>query len=216
MPNPWADERSKTGEAPGPIVGRLASQHRYAVTDSPDASMPGYGDGFSPELRVGSEGTTPDDIRVGRREPPLHSPAPEHHKRRGRDELRRESDEVMIATGWGIQQSKPGIGVIPEQVQERLPVRPTATIGQNTYLNTTPKHIPRRVRDALDESAVEHLSMADHRRAYEIYGMRPQGGMGRNTYRLDPQPWDSDLYDPPQAADFPSRAFGGNKTYRLG
>lgn len=41
-----------------------------------------------------------------------------------------------------------------------------------------------------------HLSMADHRRDYEILGVNPQRTM-RNTYRLDPSPWDEDMVDMP-------------------
>jgi hypothetical protein len=215
MTNRRGVDRSRSGEAPGPVLGRFAAQQRYAVPDIPESTVPGYGEGFSPELRVGSEGTTPDDIRVGRREPPLHSPTPLHYLRRGSDELRRTSDEYTLATGWAIRQSKPNISPIPEQIQDIRPRRPTAVLGPNTYVNRVPKHIPRNVADAIGPGAVRHISMADHRRDYPIYGMRPQGGVGRNTYRLDPRPWDEDLYNPPQQTDFPSRAFGGNKTHRL-
>lgn len=41
-----------------------------------------------------------------------------------------------------------------------------------------------------------HFSMADHRRKYEILGMRPASGR-RNTYRMEPTPWDTDIVDLP-------------------
>ena len=42
----------------------------------------------------------------------------------------------------------------------------------------------------------QHFSMADHRRNYEILGMRPVQTR-RNTYRLEPVPWDIDVVDLP-------------------
>lgn len=39
-----------------------------------------------------------------------------------------------------------------------------------------------------------HFSMADHRREYEILGMEPVTKR-RNTQRLDPAPWDTDVTD---------------------
>jgi hypothetical protein len=45
-----------------------------------------------------------------------------------------------------------------------------------------------------------HFSMADHRRNYEIYGMRPVSSR-RNTYRIEPTPWDIDVVDMPPAAN---------------
>src|SRR3546814_10876093 len=42
----------------------------------------------------------------------------------------------------------------------------------------------------------QHFSMADHRREYPILGIKPNH-LRRNTYRLDPSPWDADLIDVP-------------------
>lgn len=65
-----------------------------------------------------------------------------------------------------------------------------------------------------------HFSMADHRREYDILGMAPQR-TGRNTYRLEPTPWDEHVTDLPpsysqvegriQSVDVP----GANRSYRL-
>lgn len=41
-----------------------------------------------------------------------------------------------------------------------------------------------------------HFSMADHRRDYEIGGMAPAASR-RNTYRLEPSPWDANNVDMP-------------------
>lgn len=42
----------------------------------------------------------------------------------------------------------------------------------------------------------QHFSMADHRRNYEIGGMAPAYSR-RNTYRIEPTPWDTDVVDIP-------------------
>jgi hypothetical protein len=43
-----------------------------------------------------------------------------------------------------------------------------------------------------------HFSMADHRRNYDILGMTPPM-IRRNTFRIEPSPWDTDIVDlPPQ------------------
>lgn len=40
----------------------------------------------------------------------------------------------------------------------------------------------------------QHFSMADHRRNYPILGMNPTP-VRRNTYRIDPAPWDTNIVD---------------------
>lgn len=50
-----------------------------------------------------------------------------------------------------------------------------------------------------------HFSMADHRRSYEAVGTMPVRS-GRNTFRLEPTPWDTDVVDMPASVgpDTPS------------
>lgn len=209
--NSYALRPPAPGEAPGATTGAYA-RPAYAVSD--DDSVPGYGEGFSPSLGEASEGHSPDEIRIGKREPLFGGPTAHNiHLRRGMDNLERRSDEIQTSTGWKVHQEKPVPGVNPLHTQDPLPTRPTATMGQNTYLFMRPWERP--------ESTGEHLSMADHRRKYEIYGMRPQGGVGVNTYRLDPKPWDANLhYNPvPTETESGARAvagIGGNRSYRLG
>jgi hypothetical protein len=45
-----------------------------------------------------------------------------------------------------------------------------------------------------------HFSMADHRREYEPVGMAPVHS-ARNTYRIEPTPWDTDIVDLPPQTD---------------
>jgi len=48
--------------------------------------------------------------------------------------------------------------------------------------------------------------MADHRRNYEIGGMQPATSR-RNTFRIEPTPWDTDIVDmPPNVAPVAAQA----------
>lgn len=66
----------------------------------------------------------------------------------------------------------------------------------------------------------DHFSMADHRRNYEIMGMEPVH-RSRNTYRLDPVPWDEELVDGPTNSPGYSQPINyettttGTRSYRL-
>lgn len=209
--NLYANLPPTPGEAPGPTRGAYA-RPSFAVPD--DNSIPGLEEGFSPALGDSSEGMMPDEIRTGKREPVFGGPhATDMDTLARRDNIARRSDEFAVSTGWNVKQEKPVIGVIPEQVQDILPSRPSASRGQNTYLFMRPWERPF--------STGEHFSLADHRRKYEIWGMRPQGGVGVNTYRLDPKPWDNNLHynpvpvEPENQTQFPSGSIAGNRSYRL-
>ena len=209
--NLYTQRPTAPGEAPGATRGAYA-RPAYAVSD--DASIPGIEEGFSPALGDASEGMMPDEIRTGKREPIFGGPRAQEMDTIARvDNLQRRTDEVQISTGWNVRQEKPMLAVIPLQAQDIGPSRPSASRGQNTYLFMRPWERPF--------STGEHLSMADHRRKYEIYGMRPQGGVGVNTYRLDPKPWDQNLHynpvsvEPENQTQFPSGSVAGNRSYRL-
>lgn len=208
--NTYSRYSTNPGEAPGATHGAFA---RPAFARPEDNELVGSDEGFSPQLGPASEGNMPDDIRIGKREPLFGGPhANDIHLVRGHDNLDRRADETQVSTGWTVKQSKPEIGVIPDQVQDIQPTRPSAHMGQNGYLFMRPWERP--------ESTGEHLSMADHRRKYEIYGMAPRGGVGVNTYRLDPKPWDTNLhYNPvpiePENAPHTIGSIAGNRSYRL-
>lgn len=190
---------------------------RYAVPDIPETTDPEYLDGFSPSLAAGgsSDGTMlPDDIRVGLREPPPGD-ANDHKYNaiRSAEKLARHSVETTV-TGWKIRQERPVPGTFPDQIQEKAPTRWTADQSPLGYQFTRPWHIPRNVADALGEDAVLHFSLADHRRTTVILGMKPQGGVGTNTYRGSMRPWDEELIATPQ---FPTGSvFNGAQSHRAG
>jgi hypothetical protein len=192
---------------------------RFAV---PDHTVEGYGEEAYPALRVGSEGTTPDDIRVGRREPPPNAFVDIWPKPGEADRQHRQSDETTAAL-WKVRQEKPPAPSVPEWTQERMPIRPTATNAPMAYAFTRYWHIPRNVEEiygpgSMDERGTlrRHFSLADHRRRYQILTQVPRGKTGVNTYRKDPGPWDSRLYNSPVAPAQGTgyNAIAGNRSYR--
>lgn len=218
----------RDGEAPGALEGWRSSP-RFAVRDAPDADTPGWSEEAYPALRVGSEGTIPDDIRIGKREPPPNAfvdiwPKPGEANREWR-----QKDEVGHYTGWQVRQedAQPAPPRVPEWTQDIPPSRPTADQSPTVSFFTRYWHIPRNVEDIYGPGAESqpgllrrHGSLADHRRKYAIMTQVPRGKMGVNTYRKDPQPWDETLYNTPVPAP-PSQGTGfaaiaGNRTYRRG
>lgn len=212
----------RDGEAPGPIAGWRQSP-RFAARD---CDLPGYGEEAYPALRVGSEGTTPDDIRVGRREPPPNAFVDIWPKPGEADRQHRQSDEKNVEN-YKVRQQKAPAPQVPLWQQERMPTRPTATNAPMAYGFTRYWHIPRNVEDIYGEGAESapgakrrHFSLADHRRRYAILTQVPRGKVGVNTYRKDPGPWDSRLYNgpvqalPPQGSGY--NGIAGNRSYRSG
>lgn len=196
------------GEPVRPHLGsRLTAQAAYVPNDMPIDDLQ---DGFSPTLQVGPT-TVPDDIRVGARKPPLHSPDPQWYIRRGRDELARKSVERTVSTGWRIVQTRDAVPMSVPESRDYPATRGTAIMGPNTYLFTRPWPTPPAFTG-------EHFTLADHRRMNEIMGQKPQGRTGVNTYRRDPEPWDSGLYPMPPV-ESPGTAYAatrlsGNRSYR--
>lgn len=81
-------------------------------------------------------------------------------------------------------------------------IRWTGKLSPSTYLFTRPFGQYNRTHGADPATGVarylngDHFSMADHRRKYEILGMQPPPSR-RNTFRLEPGPWDVDIVDMP-------------------
>jgi hypothetical protein len=216
--NPYARPVPRTdGSAPNPSGEyQWGGPGRYSVPDVPESTNPEYELGGAQGLAVGGSPTgTPDDIRINRREPPEGDPNnAAYNRRRFSDFFRRHSDEVStVANEIHIQQQKVPGGQNPLWTQERLPTRPTASMHPAGYMFRRPEHRPRPITEVSNDpdNAVLHVSLADHRRNYEIMIQKPQGGVGRNTYRPPIRPWDEDLYTPPPAANLSpgSGIFGG-------
>lgn len=218
--NPYAvpTAAQRNGTAP-PNASVWGGNGRYAVKDVPESTDPDYTVGFSPQLKAGgsSDGSAlPDDIRIGTRKTPIPNRNwndPGFQAQRDAEFLKRHSVEQWTK-GWEVRQQKVPTPNVPIWTQERMPIRPTATMAPMGTLFQRPWHIPRNVKDALGEDAVTHFSLADHKRRYQIMGMKPQGRLGVNTYRAQPRPWDETLYTPPPAGQAPS-SVAGNRAWRL-
>lgn len=221
--NPYSEAETNAGEAPDPTSRyRPSGSFRYAVPSPPDSSDPDYTLGFSSELENGGSPdgkALPSDIRIGTREEPENDPNNKAYtSRRYADQNFQYNQQEMTSTGWKVQQQKVPAGQNPMWTQERLPVRLTADSSPMGTFFKRYWHIPRNIKDALGPDAVTHFSMADHRRAYEIMGQKPQGRLGVNTYRASPRPWDESLYVVPEDQNIAggnNGSYAGNRAHRL-
>lgn len=207
-------------QVPNPSgVYRLGGYGPYAVPDVPETTDPEFTVGFSPELRVSPDGSAlPDDIRIGHRKPPPNDPNDKSYTALRDAEKAHRLTAEDTTTSWNVQQHKVAGGQNPLWEQERAPIRPSATRSPLGYLHQRPWHIPRNIKDAIGEDATAHFSLADHRRAFQIYGMAPRGGVGVNTYRMDPKPWDTNLVQrttPVETGEPLKNLVGGNRAHRL-
>lgn len=195
-------------------------EQEYTEYADPTGDAP-YTDtfGWAPALRLDVD-TIPDTRRLGTAPRYDFSPDPvrppeEFYGRRDANTKSRESVTEQQATGWqetksGFGQPDPSAGAMRFAPNPRsIPPaesRITQLLSPANYSFVRPfmQGLPKM--GARDLNGV-HFSMADHRRNYEILGMAPQrkpGSGSRNTYRLEPQPWDTGIVDmPPTNMDQP-------------
>lgn len=212
----------RPGAAPDPSGKfRWGGPGRYSVPDIPDSTDPEYLEGYSPALASAGayDGTlVGDNIRTGQRKPPPNDSNNKEYRDKQYQEFKyRHSVEELTLGNWPEQQVRPYTPKIPDQVDEKAPIRPTATMAPVDNLMRRPWNIPRNAADAIGPNVELHLSMADHRRAYDIYMMQPRGGIGVNTIRSTPQPWDANLYVAPEASNEHNAGVfgGGNRRFGL-
>jgi hypothetical protein len=158
--------------------------------------------------------------RVDYRPDPVRPADEGFYAQRDADEAKRHSVEEIDANGWtenkGIKPGdqrwapNPRLKTVPES-------RVTQQMAPRSYSFTRPfdQHSARTLNGL-------HFSMADHRRNYEILGMAP-ARRARNTYRIEPTPWDVDIVDmPPPREPATSAVLQGvelpesSRAYRLG
>jgi len=183
--------------------------------------------GWGPKTRIGVDGT-PDAMReltfpVREFRPDgSGSPVP-FYQSRDADEKQRESVTDQDANGWDEKKSRYAPGPDPRW-NPPAETRWTERLSPRSYSFTRPFDQGAKGNGARTLNGV-HFSMADHRRNYPILGMAPVRN-ARNTYRIDPAPWDADMYDVPpessygpvvngriEAVDVPGDY--GNRSYRL-
>lgn len=232
--NPWANNDPNTNYGTAPDYAEAVTS-RYAVpTPGSRSDDSPYNDefGWAPHMRK-VPGNTPDPYRLGQAPLVQHYPtpgdAPEgYYSTVDADKKSRHSAEFQDADGW--DETKYGFG-LPDPAagshrwadnpRSRPPAEPrvTSKLSPSRYLFTrpfgtgTPK-IGAKLFNGL------HFSMADHSRNYEILGMRPATSR-RNTYRIEPTPWDNEVVDMPVESDAPQMTIAaldvpyGSRSWRL-
>jgi hypothetical protein len=181
--------------------------------------------GWTGQLKIGQQ-STPDAQREERARgqwfyPRGHEEEPgPFYDSRDADDKARHKVEYQDADGFTIQKNwKPVNRNNPRETpppESRL----TSNMSPRSYTFMRPFDQFNRDYANVEIGSARHLngqhfSMADHRREYPILGIKPNNNR-RNTYRLDPTPWDSDIVDVPQdvTPDVPqARITSGNVPY---
>lgn len=224
--NPFAAREQKTEntqraetpvyEAPAYVVPQTGA---YGVPSINEGSP--YNDefGWGPKLRT-SATETPSAQRlqqIPRRDfrPNPVRPPQEFWEPIDRDRRNRHSVETVDADGWTELKGEKRAARDPREIPPPEN-RPTMKMAPRTYSFTRPfdQTIAREFNGM-------HFSMADHRRNYEILGMAPIR-TSRNTFRIEPVPWDQDIVDlPPHSSYTPDARLRGsevpaaNRSWRL-
>lgn len=214
--NAFTNEQTPTE---GPPVYYTGPAPRYAApslnADAPYVDNPGDGwasPATSDKTRLMTQPTV-DFL------PNPRGPRGDFYAPMDRDVALRHSVETVDADGWTEQKGTSGkpTAIDPRRVPPPE-TRPTMKMAPRSYFFTRPFDTGyARLLNGL------HFSMADHRRKYEILGMQPVR-TARNTFRIEPAPWDANAVDVPpdvqpvttagrvQAIDIPP---SGNRGWRL-
>lgn len=213
--NPWATSKTDSATALPTTPQQVTSAYAVPATSAGDAYIKEFG--WAPKL---APRTSAQETPSAQREMTIpiyeRQSNPQSPSDRGglwdvlqRDRAHRIAVQAVAetSTGW---QSDPGIkggdARWADNPRHHPPGEPriTSRLGQNTFsyvryfdqLNRTHAGDPptgsKRTFNGM------HFSMADHRRNYQILGMQPPRSR-RNTYRLDPTPWDVGVVDMPPA-----------------
>ena len=140
-------------------------------------------------------GISVDRARLGEPRPdfrPTPNKPPGRWWQRNSDTIARHSVEEQDADGWEENKGGSGKPTAPDPRRNPPPeTRLTQAMAPRTYSFFRPwDNTSARLLNGT------HFSMADHRREYEILGMAPVRN-ARNTYRIEPTPWDANMVDTP-------------------
>jgi hypothetical protein len=202
--NPYAHSRTEDFNDPQEYPEQ--ENARYAAPDLGEGAPYIREFGWSPSLRLSAEGI-PDDARLGIR--PLHDFYPDGGRSPeqfygSRDATKKQQESVTNQDSNGWTETK-GIGserrfapnpreIPPPESRVTQQMAPRSYSFWRPFGHGLPKAGTPRYFDG------EHFSMADHRRNYEIGGMAPATSR-RNTFRISPTPWDTDIVDIPPNVD---------------
>lgn len=225
QPNPYAADNA--GGQYGNEADYGTPNNAFAVP-GPSTDAP-YIDsfGWSPSPRISVLGT-PDAMRLQdfpvRTVRPGDSDAPEqYYGPLDADDKQRHSVESVDADGIEILKDQLHRAADPRW-NPPAETRITEKLSPHRYSFTRPFDQGGKGNGARSLNGM-HFSMADHRREYEILGMQPHAAR-RNTYRVDPTPWDADMYDVPDPETIGTAFQGrfqaneiqgdaGNRSFRL-
>lgn len=191
---------TNTGEGDSPYVAIPNAD--YAApgleVDAPYNDYPGWG----PKLTVQGVSGTPDAHRLETVPTRDFHPVDEATFFRNRDaeKAKRYSVEDQDADGWEEQKSRKAVGRNPRETPPPE-TRPTERMSPRSYSFMRPFDQQHKGNGARQFNGV-HFSMADHRRNYDanLMGMQPVTTR-RNTYRIEPGPWDAGIVDVPPEVD---------------
>jgi hypothetical protein len=209
------------GENPYTVDGQVlmpGPNSRYAVPSKESGGPYITAFGWAPTLGTQSNGI-PDAERLGvapirqRQVDPTGPPDAWFDRYTDFDDARRHTVETQVTEGqtenrtWGHSRA-------PDNRWFPVPAsRVTDKLSPSQYLFTRPFQRPPARNNGI------HFSMADHRRNYPILGMEP-ANKRRNTYRIDPTPWDAEVMDTVQAAaviaSVPTSMRADGRSYRAG
>lgn len=190
----------------------------YAMPQHGSYAAPGlsegdaYNDEFGWSAGLGTSTTeTPSAQRLGAiprfdsRPPPESDPVP-YWARRGRDDVgRHKSQETVDPTHDAVNPGiLPGDKRWADDPRRTPPAEPrvTSRFSPSSYQFTRLFDQFNRTHDgdaptgSARQFNGQHFSMADHRRTYDILGMAPVTSR-RNTYRMEPTPYDVNIVDLP-------------------
>lgn len=228
--NPYAADEA-TIETAVPEYSMPRGTYAAPSLESGDA----YNDefGWGPRLRT-SAVETPSAQRLGVIPREDFYPDPDKPmrfwRRRDQDEKVRESTTNTVGVPWaehkGISASDRRWAPNPRSTpppESRI----TQQLSPGTYAFTRPFDQLNRDYDGVQVGSKRtfngwHFSMADNKRTYEAVGTMPVR-TGRNTYRIEPQPWDTDIVDVPSSQEYAPTVVARdqalpprNRSYRLG
>lgn len=196
-PGAYVEPSAPIGDYRMPLQG---ANPRYATSDYADhAFLDSPSGAWSPSLRLSPDGT-PDASR--NQAIPLRDYRPDARQAPalwwdgvrgpGHDEnVRHRTAETIDADGRRMWRGDMGRKRSAPDLRRTPPPEPRVTnaASPSSYMFTRP--FDQTMRRQFNG---QHFSMADHRRNYDIYGMAPVTSR-RNTYRVDPPPWDEAIID---------------------
>lgn len=201
MANPYESARETNNQWTNvPGYESMGPNPEYAAPSLAEGSpwVDEPANGWGPELENRNL-TVPDAHRLGTL--PQHDFYPDDQenargffRQRDIEKDTRHRQEDIDANGWAIEKGSKKVGVNPREIPPPE-TRPTERLSPNTYSFTRPFDQQAKGNGARRFNG-NHFSMADHRRNYEILGMAPWTAH-RNTYRIEPTPWDNDIVDMP-------------------